>query len=81
MYIFVRTYIYRHRDTETYRRTDKQVDQQTDTLLRGRQPDSGQTGGKADRLADRKTDIQKEGQVDRQTLKKLLVLTVGQLFK
>jgi hypothetical protein len=39
-----------------------------------------QTGGKADRLADRKTDVQKEGKLNRQTLKYLLVLTVRQLF-
>jgi hypothetical protein len=55
-------------------RTDRQ------TVHRGRQPDSSQTGGKADRLADRKTDVQKEGQLDRQTLKYLPVLTVHKLF-
>ena len=80
MHIFVHTCIYRHRDTQTYRWTDKQADRQADSVHRGRQPDSRQTGSKADRLADRKTDVQKEGQQDRQTLKYLPILTVRQLF-
>ena len=80
MYIFVQTFIYRHRDTQTYRRTDKQADRQTDTVHRGRHPDSRQRRGKGDILADRKTDIQKEGQLGRQILKYLPVLTVWQLF-
>ncbi len=67
---------HRHADGQT----NKQADQQTDTVHRGRQPESRQTGGKADRLADRKTDVQKEGQLDRHILKYLPVLTVWQLF-
>ncbi len=42
--------------------------------------DSRQTGGKADRIADRKTVVKKEGQLDRQTLKYLPVLTARQPF-
>ena len=67
---------HRHTDGQTNRRTDRQILY----ICRGRQPDSRQTDGKADRLADRKTDVQKEGQQDRQTLKYLPILTVRQLF-
>jgi hypothetical protein len=55
---------------------DIQTDRQTSGLTDRQQA----TGGKADRLADRKTDVQKEGKLDRQTFKYLPVLTVRQLF-
>ncbi len=66
MYKHTCKFVYRHTyiGIETLRHTeDRQTSGPTDrycTYCRGRQLDSRQTGGKADRLADRKTDVQKE---------------------
>ncbi len=60
--LYIYTYICRHRDTQAYRWTDKQADRQRETVHRGRQPDSRQTGKQAVR--------QKELQTERQTYRK-----------
>jgi hypothetical protein len=61
--MYKHTYIHIYVGIETHRHTDrltKQADRQTDTVHRDRQPDSRQTGGKADRIADRNTDVHKK---------------------
>ncbi len=61
---------------------DRQTDQQTDRQILYIEANSWTAGnqGNADRLADGKTDVQKEGQLDRQTLKYLPLFTVRQPF-
>ncbi len=74
MYI-VQKYIHWNKDTQTHRHTDGQTNIPTDRQIqRDRKLDSRQTGSKADRHADRKIDVQTEGQVDRHNLKYLTVL-------
>jgi hypothetical protein len=79
VYFCTDTYIYMHRDTQTYS-TDGQTNKRTDRQILYIEADSQTAGKQAVRKTDLQTDVQKEGQLDRQTLKYLPIITVRQLF-